>query len=146
MPALLSFRKQSYVIKMVIVIKFFLIGGILLGLFHGFLAGSNKKSTTNEPKTDNLQTKPKPNIIFIFADDLGFSDVGYNGRQYGSEVKTPNIDKLASKGVILNNYYVQPLCTPTRSQLMTGRYQVSKYLIWLRFVHRYICYWFVEKC
>lgn len=130
MAAFFSFRKQPHLIKMVIVIKLVLIGCILLSLFHGFLAGSsNKKSTTNEPEPDNIQTKPKPNIIFIFADDLGFSDVGYNGRQYGSEVKTPNIDKLASKGVILNNYYVQPICTPTRSQLMTGRYQVSKYLI-----------------
>ena len=51
----------------------------------------------------------------------GWDDVGYHG---SPEVKTPNIDKLASEGVILNDYYVQPICTPTRSALMTGRYPI----------------------
>ena len=64
----------------------------------------------------------KPHIILILADDLGFNDVGYNAN--GSLIKTPNIDALAEGGVKLNNYYVQPQCTPTRSQLLTGRYQV----------------------
>ena len=54
-------------------------------------------------------SKP-PHILFILADDLGWSDVGF----HGSVIKTPNIDKLANEGVILDNYYVQPLCTPTR--------------------------------
>jgi hypothetical protein len=62
----------------------------------------------------------RPNIILIVADDLGYNDVGY----HGSEIKTPNLDKLAMSGVILENYYVQPVCTPTRGQLLTGRYQV----------------------
>ena len=66
----------------------------------------------------------KPHIILILADDLGFNDVGYNAD--GSLIKTPNIDRLAKEGVKLNNYYVQPQCTPTRSQLLTGRYQVLK--------------------
>ncbi len=69
--------------------------------------------------------KTKPHIVFILADDLGYSDVGYNGGSHGSVMKTPNIDKLAAEGVILGNYYVQPICSPTRSQLMTGRYQVG---------------------
>jgi len=60
----------------------------------------------------------KPNIVFILADDLGFNDVGY----HGSRIKTPNIDKLASEGVRLEQFYVQPVCSPTRSSLMTGRY------------------------
>ena len=64
-------------------------------------------------------SKP-PHILFILADDLGWSDVGF----HGSVIKTPNIDKLASEGVILDNYYVLPLCTPTRSALMTGRYPI----------------------
>jgi len=58
----------------------------------------------------------QPNIIFILADDYGWNDIGY----HGSEIKTPNLDKLASAGVKLENYYVQPMCTPTRSQLMSG--------------------------
>ena len=68
---------------------------------------------------DSKNSKP-PHILFILADDLGWSDVGF----HGSVIKTPNIDKLASEGVILDNYYVLPLCTPTRSALMTGRYPI----------------------
>jgi arylsulfatase A-like enzyme len=52
------------------------------------------------------------------ADDLGFKDVGY----HGGNVKTPNIDKLAAEGTRLEQFYVQPVCSPTRSSLMTGRY------------------------
>ncbi|GFO20381.1 arylsulfatase b-like [Plakobranchus ocellatus] len=62
----------------------------------------------------------RPNIIFVLADDYGYNDVGY----HGSEIATPAIDYLAKHGIILENYYVQPICTPTRSQLMSGRYQI----------------------
>ena len=54
----------------------------------------------------------QPNIVFILADDYGWNDIGY----HGSEIKTPNLDALAAGGVKLENYYVQPICTPTRSQ------------------------------
>ena len=66
----------------------------------------------------------QPHIVLIVADDLGFNDVSYNGKFHGSAVQTPNIDRLASEGVTLDNHYVQPICTPTRAQLMSGRYQV----------------------
>ncbi|KAI8798545.1 arylsulfatase B [Biomphalaria glabrata] len=62
----------------------------------------------------------KPNIVFVVADDYGFHDIGY----HGSEIFTPHLDKLAAQGVKLENYYVQPICSPTRSQLLTGRYQI----------------------
>jgi len=52
------------------------------------------------------------------ADDLGWKDVGY----HGSDIKTPNIDKLAATGARLEQFYAQPMCTPTRACLMTGRY------------------------
>ncbi len=58
----------------------------------------------------------RPNIVFILADDLGFKDVGY----HGGDIKTPNIDKLASEGTRLDQFYVQPVCSPTRSSLMTS--------------------------
>jgi len=61
----------------------------------------------------------KPNIIHIVADDLGWKDVGFNGC---TDIKTPNLDKLAADGVKFTQFYVQPMCTPTRAALMTGRY------------------------
>jgi len=61
---------------------------------------------------------PRPNIIFIMADDLGYADLGYRG----GRVKTPAIDMLAKEGVRLESYYGQQLCTPSRAALMTGRY------------------------
>ncbi len=61
----------------------------------------------------------KPNIVYIVADDLGWKDVGFNGC---TDIKTPNIDKLAENGVKFSQFYAQPMCTPTRAALMTGRY------------------------
>ena len=70
-------------------------------------------------------TKRKPNIIVFMADDFGYECVGANG---GTSYKTPNLDKLAASGMRFEHCYVQPLCTPTRVQLMTGRYNVRNYL------------------
>ena len=63
---------------------------------------------------------PKPNIVFILADDLGYSDVGF----HGSEIKTPHLDKLAAEGARLDSFYGMPVCTPSRCALMTGRYPI----------------------
>jgi arylsulfatase A-like enzyme len=60
----------------------------------------------------------KPNIVFFLVDDLGNTDVGF----HGSEIKTPNVDRLANAGAKLEAFYVQPVCSPTRAALMTGRY------------------------
>lgn len=60
----------------------------------------------------------KPNFVIILADDLGYGDVGYNG----GDAKTPNIDKLAAEGVKLTAHYVHPVCSPTRTALLSGRY------------------------
>ncbi|XP_069103676.1 arylsulfatase B-like [Argopecten irradians] len=62
-------------------------------------------------------TKP-PNIVFMVADDYGWNDVGFRN----PDMITPNIDKLAYEGVILNQSYVQPVCTPSRNAFMTGVY------------------------
>jgi Arylsulfatase A and related enzymes len=58
----------------------------------------------------------RPNVILIVADDLGYSDLGV----YGSEIKTPNLDKLSKSGIQLTNYYTAPTCGPTRAMLLTG--------------------------
>ncbi len=61
----------------------------------------------------------RPNIVIFLSDDLGWEQVGYNG---GKEVPTPAIDSLAREGVKLTQFYVQPVCSPTRACLLTGRY------------------------
>ena len=65
------------------------------------------------------QAARQPNIVFLLIDDLGYADCGFNG---GQQIKTPNIDRLAKSGTIIDSHYVQPVCSPTRSTLLTGRY------------------------
>ena len=64
------------------------------------------------------QTPPRPHIVLLLADDLGWGDVGF----HRSKIATPSIDALAGRGVQLEQFYVQPICTPTRAALLTGRY------------------------
>nr|XP_033505873.1 arylsulfatase I-like [Epinephelus lanceolatus] len=87
------------------------------------LCAQRTKPIQNEKNAQNDETEPKknqPHIIFILTDDQGFNDIGY----HNPTIKTPTLDKLAAEGVTLENYYVQPICTPSRSQLITGRYQI----------------------
>jgi arylsulfatase A len=69
-------------------------------------------------------TDALPNVVLIMADDLGYETIGANG---GTSYKTPVLDRLAAGGVRFENCFVQPLCTPTRVQLMTGAYNVRNY-------------------
>ncbi len=62
---------------------------------------------------------PRPNIVYLLADDLGFNDCGFRG---GKDIPTPHLDRLAATGAILDQFYVQPVCSPTRAAFMTGRY------------------------
>jgi arylsulfatase A len=66
----------------------------------------------------------RPNLVLIMADDLGYETIGANG---GTSYKTPVLDRLASTGTRFTHCFVQPLCTPTRCQLMTGQYNVRNY-------------------
>lgn len=86
----------------------------LLALVN-LLPGRAQAQQTPQPQTRDA----RPHIVFILIDDLGYADVGFNG---GEEIFTPHIDRLAHAGVILNAHYVQPICSPTRAALMTGRY------------------------
>jgi arylsulfatase A-like enzyme len=61
----------------------------------------------------------RPNIVLILADDLGYECLGCNG---GTSYRTPNLDALAGAGIRFTQAHAQPLCTPTRTQLMTGKY------------------------
>lgn len=66
-----------------------------------------------------IHSAPPPHIVHIVADDLGWRDVGFNGCE---DIRTPNLDRLAAGGAKFTQFYVQPMCTPTRAALMTGRY------------------------
>jgi arylsulfatase A-like enzyme len=65
--------------------------------------------------------KQQPNVIIILTDDQGYGDLGITGNPH---VKTPVIDKFAKEGIRFNNFYVSPVCAPTRSSLLTGRYSL----------------------
>ena len=69
-----------------------------------------------------IAAERRPNLIFLFADDLGWGDVGFNGR---TEWRTPNLDRLASQGTVFKRWYTAaPLCAPSRAALMTGKYTI----------------------
>lgn len=73
-------------------------------------------------------TPSKPNIVFILSDDHGYADTGFNG---STEIKTPELDKLAASGTVLTSHYVQPVCSPTRACLMTGRHVTRTGVYWV---------------
>ena len=80
--------------------------GILLGIFLTFLISFEQAFAK------------QPNILLILADDLGYNDVSW----HNPDIISPNLEALANNGTKLENAYVQPICSPTRSALMTGYY------------------------
>ena len=64
-------------------------------------------------------TNPHPNILLIMVDDLGYGDLSLSGN---SQIKTPQLDRLAARSVHFEHFYVSPVCAPTRASLLTGRY------------------------
>ena len=76
-----------------------------------------QKQTTKNPSA------PKPNVVFILIDDMGWKDVGFNGSTF---YETPNIDKLSKEGMKFTNAYAAcPVCSPTRASIMTGKYPAT---------------------
>jgi arylsulfatase B len=86
--------------------------GVLLAMLVPAAAAATAAAAPQQP----------PSVLFILADDLGFNEMGFNNASRG--LLTPHLDRLAHGGVILRQYYVQPICSPTRSALMTGRYTI----------------------
>ena len=62
-----------------------------------------------------------PNIVFIVADDLGYNDISFHG---SPQIPTPNIDAIFSGGVALRTYHAQPVCSPTRASMLSGRHVI----------------------
>ncbi|WP_159517971.1 arylsulfatase [Sunxiuqinia indica] len=95
-------------------------GNIVTGINYLCIAilGSLFFSCSNKVSTTEKETKERPNIVLILADDMGYSDLSC----YGGEISTPNIDKIASHGVRFSQFYNAARCCPTRASLMTGLY------------------------
>lgn len=86
-------------------------------LMAGWLLGVSCK----EPGSDALTTQKPPNVVIILTDDQGWGDLSHSGN---TNLSTPNIDQLANQGVSFGRFYVQPVCSPTRAELLTGRYHL----------------------
>ena len=88
-----------------------------LAAFTALLCSSTSLSATLRADP-GVSAAPRPNIVVILVDDMGFSDVGC----YGSEIPTPNIDALAAGGLRFTQFYNTPRCSPSRAALLTGTY------------------------
>lgn len=90
----------------------------LASLLPGVLYLLSSVAANADELADEMVERP-PNIVLIVADDLGYSDVGFNN---AVDIRTPNLDALAAAGLRFESLYAQQMCTPTRAALMTGRY------------------------
>lgn len=83
---------------------------------------------TNPPEADKTNTKPNtPNIVFMLADDVGWSELGFNN---DTKKFTPHIDQLRDEGVSLTQFYVHAVCAPSRTAFLTGRYPFRTWTDW----------------
>lgn len=108
----------------------------LVAILASLGGAASEAGALEAPRRGRAPLPSLPHIVFILADDLGFNDVGFRQNRASSAnprgkattnalTHTPTLDRLASEGVVLDNYYVQPLCSPTRGALMSGRYPSS---------------------
>jgi arylsulfatase A len=92
--------------------------------FHGIILLSATLAVLFPRSIASAATPARPNIVLILADDFGYECVTANG---GQSYRTPNLDKLAAGGIRFEHCHSQPLCTPSRVQLMTGKYNSRNY-------------------
>lgn len=87
--------------------------------YRGFAGKVGRTMVQSKPDWPSRPSAPEgaPNIVVILCDDVGYSDFGC----FGSEIPTPNIDRLAEEGLRYTNFHVMPMCSPTRAALLTGR-------------------------
>src|SRR6478609_7773422 len=72
--------------------------------------------SSGKNKHHSIKSSPRPNILLIVADDLGYTDLGC----FGGDIHTPNLDALAARGIQFTNFHTAPLCAPTRSMILSG--------------------------
>jgi len=89
---------------------------LVIGLVFLFASGCSNPEMKDKTAENTAPTKP--NVVLIMADDMGFSDLG----NYGSEISTPSLDRLASEGTRLMRFYNNTICAPSRTSLLTGQY------------------------
>ena len=77
------------------------------------------------PLVQAISEQERPNIILIMADDMGYEALSSNGSE---SCKSPNLDKLAKEGIRFTNCFSNPICTPSRTKIMTGQYNVRNYV------------------
>ena len=76
----------------------------------------------NKQSSDDAQQAPaQPNFVLVFTDDQGYSDIGVYG---STDIRTPNLDRMANEGIRFSSFYAQPVCGPSRAALLTGSYPI----------------------
>src|SRR3954452_6310298 len=84
-----------------------------------FLASAAGSTAVSWAQSRGPQGNTRPNIILILTDDQGWGDIGLHGNP---NLQTPNMDRIASEGMQFTQFHVCPVCSPTRSTMLTGRY------------------------
>ncbi len=80
------------------------------------LAAAALQTSTSASADSEAPLSLRPNVVVVVADDVGFTDLG----AYGSEIRTPHMDAIASRGVLFSNFHASPMCSPSRAMLLTG--------------------------
>ena len=99
-----------------------LAAAMLLTAMTVTVSGCDTASSTPLPHPNGSNSDSRPNVVILFADDLGYGDLGSFGHPY---IRTPHIDSLAAQGQRWTDFYVAaPVCSPSRAALLTGRLPV----------------------